>query len=291
MFVDAETRNQAYLTYERSFGKFGALAGVRGDVLHLVLEEKTRSVRSDRTYARLYPSLNLTYDLTNGRKLTAGYSRRVDRPPYALLDPIPYPQNPGFVLQGNMALRPQSTDAVEAGFERRKDAATISATLYYRRTRDAFSALYSNLPDGTLLQQTANAGRRTDGGLELILADELTPRLTYSLTADAYWTELAAPNLGFAQVRRALAGFGRANLNWQVSPKDLLQINVFVNGKTLLPQGHVAPYASGNIGYRRAIARNASLMLVVQDPFNSVKTRQVLNGGAELYSTATGCLR
>lgn len=281
VFLDEETRNQAYLTYGRAFGKLDALVGLRGDVLHLALEEETRSLRATPTYARLYPSLNLTYAVAKGETLSASYSRRVDRPPYALLDPIPYPQNPGFVLQGNMNLKPQSTDAVEMGFERRRDAATLSATLYLRRTRDVFSALYANLPDGTLLQQTANAGRRKDGGFELTLADKLTPKLTYSLTADLYWTELSAPDLGFARARRSLAGFGRANLNWQASPKDFLQLNVFMNGKTLLPQGHVAPFASGNIGYRRTLTRTAFLMFVVQDPFHSVKTRQVLNGGAD----------
>jgi outer membrane receptor protein involved in Fe transport len=281
LFLDEETRNQAYLTYERPVGKLNALVGLRGEVLHLALEEKTRGVRATPTYRRLYPSLHLGYDLSNRRTLSFSYSRRLDRPPYALLDPIPYPQNPGFVLQGNVDLRPQSTDSVELGFERRKDAGSVSATLYYRRTRDAFSALYTNRPDGTLLQQTTNAGRRTDGGLELTVADKLTRGLGYSLTANAYWTELAAPGLSLASSRQALAGFGRANLDWQVSPRDFVQVNVFVNGKTLLPQGHVAPFASGNIGYRRTVARNASLLLVVQDPFNSVRTRQVLNGGAD----------
>jgi outer membrane receptor protein involved in Fe transport len=283
VFLDDETRDQVYGVYERAFGKLDILMGLRADVLHLELAEQTRSLSADHTYDGLFPSLHLNYDLSEGRKLLASYSRRIDRPSYALLDPVPYPQNPGFVLRGDMDLRPQSTDSTEFGFETRKDSASFSATLYHRQTRNAFSSLYTNLPDGTLLQQLANAGRQTTDGLEITFAKKLTPKLDYNFSADAYWSELAAPNLGLMQTRHAFTAFGRGNLNWRLTEKDFLQFNVFVNGKTLLPQGYVAPFASGNIGYRHAITSNASLMFVIQDPFQSVRTEQVLTefGGVD----------
>ena len=213
----------------------------------------------------------------DGRTLTASYSRRVDRPPYALLDPLPYPQNPGFITEGNVNLRPQDTDSFELGFDDRKDASSLQATLYYRQTRDAFSYLFTPQADGGLLQQIINAGSQTNGGLELAATRNLTSKITYNLSADAYWTELATPGV---QTRSIITGFGRANLNWQLTAKDFLQLNVFMNGKTLLPQGYVQPFVSGNIGYRHTINGKASWMFVIQDPFNSAKTREVLDSAA-----------
>jgi len=277
-FLDDESHHAAYATYERPIGKLDAQIGLRAEALRLALDERTHNARSMRHYDRLYPSLHLSYELSAGHTLTASYARRVDRPSYAQLDPVPYPQNPGFVFVGNSALKPQDTDSLEFGYEVRKDAFDLQATAYYRQTHCAFSSLYTLLPGGTLSQQAVNAGDQRNGGLELVLADKLTRTLTYNLSADAYWTELAAPNLGFAQQRRALTGFGRANLNWQLAKKDFLQFNVFVNGETLLPQGRVKPYASGNIGYRHTINARLSWMLVIQDPFASARTRQVLNG-------------
>jgi hypothetical protein len=69
-----------------------------------------------------------------------------------------------------------------------------------------------------------------------------------------------------------------SNLDWQLTKKDFVQVNVFVNGETLLPQGYVKSFASGNIGYSRTLNSKMSLMLVLQDPFDSARTRQVLNG-------------
>ena len=131
-FLDEEMHNQAYVTYERPFGKLDAQLGLRGDLLHLDFNERPQNDRSNQDYGALYPSLHLSYDLTNMRKLAASYSRRVDRPPYGLLDPIPYPQNPGFEIVGNRSLRPQNTDSFELTFESRKDASSLLATLYYR---------------------------------------------------------------------------------------------------------------------------------------------------------------
>ena len=277
-FLDDEIHNQAYVTYGRPFGRLDTQAGLRGEVLHLALDAQPLNARSGQTYGRLYPSLHLAYDLTDGHKLTASYSRRVDRPSYALLDPIPYPQNPGFVFQGNEALKPQDTNSAELGFEAHKNVASLLATLYSRQTANAFSSLYVSQPNGTLVQQMVNAGRQRNGGLEIVLADKLTPKLTYSVTADAYWTALSAPNLGFSQTAHTVTGFGRANLNWRVTDKDAFQFNIFVNGKTLLPQGYVEPFASGNIGYRHTVNSKVSWMVVIQDPFNSVRTREVLKG-------------
>ena len=128
------------------------------------------------------------------------------------------------------------------------------------------------------MQQAVNAGSSQNGGLEVALSNKLTPNLSYSLSADAYWTAISARNLGFTQGLDAVTGFGRANLNWRLSPKDFLQLNLFVNGKTLLPQGYVAPIASGNIGYRHTVNSQLTWMVVLQDPFNSFRIRQVFNG-------------
>jgi outer membrane receptor protein involved in Fe transport len=278
IFLDDEDYHQIYATYQRPFGKLDALIGLRAERLHLALDEQTRNVRSSQNYDRLYPSLHLSYAPSDRRKLTASYARRVDRPSYALLDSIPYPQNPGFVFVGNASLRPQDTDSFELGYETGKDASSFLATLYYRQTHHAFSYLYALSPGGTLTQTAVNAGEQRNGGLELVLGNRLARNITYSVSADGYWSQLESPSLGFTRARRAATGFGRANLNWQLTRKDFLQLNVFVNGETLLPQGHVAPFASGNIGFRHSFNNGLSALLVIQDPFDSVRTRQVLNG-------------
>lgn len=283
-FADDETDNQVYATYDHSFGKLDSLFGLRGEIVNRALNQMTQGARSSQDYSRLYPTLHLAYDLGSGKRITANYSKRIVRPLAYQLDPFVYAPSAGVLQQGNPSLTPQETDSYELGYEARKDAANFLATLYYRQTNNAFSTVYSVGADGTLLQRTANAATQKNGGLELVLANRLSPNLTYNLSANAYYTEVSAPNLGFTLTQSALTGFGRANLNWQVTLKDFLQLNVFVNGKGLVPQGYTLPVVSGNIGYRHTVNNRVSWMIVAQDPFYSLRSKTVLNalGGTEV---------
>lgn len=239
----------------------------------------------NQTYDRLYPTLHLAYDLGAGKRLTASYSKRVVRPQPIDLDPFHSTQTPTVVIAGNPSLSPQDTDSYELGYEDRKGPSNFLATLYYRQTNNAFSFVYTDLGDGALLQQRENVGYQANGGLELVLVNKLTKKLTYNLSVDAYWTDINAPNLNLTTTTQsAFTGFGRANLNYQVTPKDFLQLNLFVNGKTLVPQGYVEPTISGNIGYRHTINNKVSWMFVVQDPFHSLKNKLVLDtsGGSNV---------
>lgn len=122
--------------------------------------------------------------------------------------------------------------------------------------------------------------------MELVWANKLSSKLTYNLSADAYRAEISAPYLNSVLTQSALTGFGRANLNWQVTPRDFMQFNLFVNGKSLIPQGYVEPTISGNIGYRHTVNNKVSWMFVVQDPFHSLKNRMILDtsGGTQRRS-------
>ncbi len=285
-FIDNETHNQAYITYQQPFGKLDVLFGLRGETVHLGLDQVQNppvANTPDQTYSRFYPTLHLAYDLGGGKQLTASYSKRVVRPQPIDLDPFRSSQVPTVIIAGNPSLLPQDTDSYELGFENRKAASSFLATLYYRQTNNAFSTVFTDLGNNVLLQERENAGYQANGGLELVSINKLTSKLTYNLSADGYWTEVSAPNLvGLIQgptTQSAFTGFGRANLNWQMTPKDFVQFNIFANGKALLPQGYTSPMVSGNVGYRHTINNKVSWSFVLSDPFKTLKSKIVLNEG------------
>jgi outer membrane receptor protein involved in Fe transport len=237
----------------------------------------TQSRRYGQNYGHLYPTLHLSYDVGEGRRLTASYSKRVNRPFFVDVNPYRQSNSPQSAAQGNPDLKPELTDSFEVGFERRKGPSILLATLYYRSTTDAITVLATDLGDGVLLAQRANAGERQNAGLELVKTGKLNAKLTYNLSANLYWSRIQSPNLGVNVNRSATTGFGRANLNWQVTPNDFVQVNLFANGKTLYPQGYGAPTASGNIGWRHKVNDKVSWMLVAQDPFDTLRNKLVLD--------------
>lgn len=276
-FNDVEVHHQAYVTLQKKFDDLTVLGGLRGEAVDLDLNQRTLGLRNGQNYTKFYPTLHLSWDLGEGRKLTGSYSKRVQRPTASDLNPFLFIQGPTGGSQGNPNLRPQETNAFEVAFERRKGQASLLATAYYRASDNAFSTVIEDTGGGFLVNRRENLGRQTNTGVEVNLGNRLTPKMTYNLSFNAYYSTVGAQNLGFATERSSFAAFGRANLNWQVTPKDFIQVNVFANGKQLLPQGYALPSVSGNIGYRHTINDKLSWMVVVQDPFDSLKQTFVLD--------------
>jgi outer membrane receptor protein involved in Fe transport len=278
-FSDIETHNNAYVTLQKKLDKLTVLGGVRAETVHLDLNQLTPGIRSEQDYSRIYPTLHLGYALSEGRNLTASYSKRVQRPTPADLDPFLYSNNGNSAILGNPNLTPQDTDAYELGYETRKGAAFTLITVYRRDTHNAFSTVLTDLGNGVLLQSRANLGQQSNTGIEWTMGNKLGPKLTYNLSLNAYQTAISGGALSFTSVTSAFTGFGRANLNWQVTPKDFVQLNVFANGRQLLPQAYIQPVVSGNIGYRHNLNNKVSWMVVVQDPFNSLGNKLVVDTG------------
>jgi hypothetical protein len=93
----------------------------------------------------------------------------------------------------------------------------------------------SDLGGGVLLTTRENLATSRNGGLELVANGRLTPKLTYNVSSNVFWNEIDASSLGFTGTRSLTALSGRANLNYQATPKDFLQINAFSSGKRLTP--------------------------------------------------------
>ncbi|HEY0436990.1 MAG TPA: outer membrane beta-barrel protein, partial [Phenylobacterium sp.] len=157
VFVDNETDNAAYGSYERRSGKVTLLAGLRAENARLDLDQQTQGVRGVHDYGRLFPNLHLAYDLGEGRQLSANHTWRTNRPSERQLDPFVTSQTPLYRQSGNPNLRPDDQSRYELGFEDQRGDSATALTLYYHHRAHAFSRLYSNLPNGVLLEETINA--------------------------------------------------------------------------------------------------------------------------------------
>jgi hypothetical protein len=74
-----------------------------------------------------------------------------------------------------------------------------------------------------------------------------------------------------------LTGFGRGSLNWQVTPKDLVQLNAFFNGEFLTPQGYFAPTGALNLGYRRKVTDQLAFVVTAQDVLRTFRFKSVID--------------
>jgi len=269
-FLFKQTLNALFATYQRPVGDLDLQLGLRLEDVRLDLRQLTSGETHQPAYTRAYPTLHLAYKLDDAYKLTASYSERVFRPPSVFLNPLRYMIDPQNVQQGNAELKPAITQSYELGVERKVGPTDDIATLYYRRNQDEFTQVVVPIGGGVFAQTFANLGRSQAVGLELVASGKLGAKLSYNASTNLYWKEIEAGNLGFSGSRSAYGISGRANLNWQARAEDLVQFNVFANGRGLAPQGVFEPNWSLNLGWRHQFTDRLSATTTVQDVLDTV---------------------
>lgn len=277
-FVFDQDVYAGYVTFERAFGDFTAQGGLRAEQVEIKANQVTTGQVFTNDYFKVYPSLHLGYTLSETNTLKASYSRRVQRPQVQDLNPFPVYQDPQNYRAGNPFLKPQVTDSFELGWQYRKGPAYYLATAYFRSSDGVVTDVVRDLGEGVLLTTRDNLNKSRNGGLELVANGRLTPKITYNVSSNIFWNEIDAGNLGFDGKRSATTVSGRANLNWQATPKDFFQLNAFTSGKRLTAQGHREPMQMLNLGYRRKVNDKLSLVVTVQDALDSFEDKVITDG-------------
>lgn len=264
-----------YATYEQSFGKLTALPGLRLEEVVIDTDQVTTRSGGGQDYFSAYPTLHLSYELDEHRQLKASYSRRVQRPSPQAFNPFRVYNSPTSFSEGNPGLMPEVTQSYELGYEFRKKKTYYLATLYYRDNAQLFTPIVRNLGGGVLLNTTENLGHSRNAGLELVANGQLTKTLSFNASTSLFWNEINAANLGILQTRSAFLMSGRANVNWQVTKTDFVQLNAYAFGKQLTAQGYRTSFVSLNLGWRHKFDEKLAGVVTVQDPFDSSRQRSV----------------
>lgn len=99
-------------------------AGTAGSLQELTLTRVERGFKSSRSYDGVYPSVHLTYNITDDLLARFAYAKTIGRPDYAQIIPNTdineddsNPSNPGSITIRNTALRPWTADNFDVSLE------------------------------------------------------------------------------------------------------------------------------------------------------------------------------
>jgi outer membrane receptor protein involved in Fe transport len=273
-FIYDSTVHAAYGTYARKIRSFGYLAGVRVEQTDTTANQVTTGSRGKTSYARVFPSLHLSYDLSETHQLQLNYSHRVHRPEGDDLNPFPEYQDPFNLRAGNPRLVPEEIHSIEAGWQYKNDETTYLATGYYRYRYHGMTEVARYIDATTLLTTKENLGISRAGGLELGATTRWKDRVGVNFSANVYRNEIDASNLGFSARRAATAWEAKLNASWDVTKATLVQFNSNYSAKRLTPQGYRLPSAVANVGLRHNLSdRKTALIVSLSDVFDSLKER------------------
>jgi outer membrane receptor protein involved in Fe transport len=277
-FIYKSVVHALYATYGRPVGPIDILAGLRFEQTFSDAEQVTAAIKDENDFARLYPSLHLSHDLTDTQQIQLSYSHRVQRPDSWDLNPYPRYDDPRNLWAGNPDLEPEDIHSIEAGWQYRSEGITYLASIYQRYRYNGITRVTRLINGDTLLTTSENLDSSRSTGVELGVTQRWRNQLSLNFSGNIYREEISAENLGFSDNKDATAWDAKLNANWEFSKAFTFQVTSGYRAKRLTPQGERRPNHVTNLGARYNFpSRRTSLVLTVSDVFESLKSETVLD--------------
>ncbi len=264
-----------YQSYQGSFGAWALLGGLRTELTTTDADQVTYGSATRSRYTEVYPSLHVDRTLSDQSTVSLGASRRVTRPDPGYLNPyIDYEYTPNL-RAGNANLKPQFTQSFDLGYQYDGPKSSYGVTGYYRRNKDSVTDVVEYLGNGVSLTTKTNLPRNDSAGLELMATGRLLSKLTYSVSADAFYAQIDASALGISGLRETTGVNAKVKLSYEPTVADSAQIAVTRTDKRLTPQGNISAINVVNLGYKRTLTPKLSMVATISDLFSGQRYRRV----------------
>lgn len=276
-FVLNRTIHAGYVSYEQHFGDFGILGGLRVEQDFLHTDLKTTGETNDSDALGFYPSLHLSYNLTDTQMLRLSYSRRLNRPGTGNLNPARYSSDAFNVWSGNPHLKAEDTDSYEVSYRRAGEKSDFVLTGYYRATYKGITSVYRYLSPTVLLTTVDNLAHRMASGLEANFNQGLFEGVSLRSTATLAYAEINPGPLSVGKKQSGITWNIKGGIDWNITPDDLMQFNAKYSGKEKMPQGYRDPTYSGDLSYKHQFGSGLSGLLTINNLFDSMDRNSVLD--------------
>ena len=285
-FIYEMSTHALYATVNTKLGKFGAMAGLRGEYWRVNTESRDywqeyglaeRDPAFKKNFFKLFPSLFLNYELTPTAQLQLNYTRRMHRPWGGQLNSFRDTRDASLVSFGNPELTPEYTNSFSLNFLKTWPEHTLSIGAYYRPTTDVIQRISYNVND-TIYSTNENVAKSQSAGLELILKDKLFRILDLTTTVNAYYYKL--DGFSYSINDQVVTGASDENFSWDarvlasvVLPYGIsIQATGNYRSRSVVTQGYRKANASLDLGLRKTFFNKAlALSINCRDVFNTRK--------------------
>jgi outer membrane receptor protein involved in Fe transport len=272
-----QTVNALYGEYDKTLGPWFFQGGLRAEATRASWLQITGNIPGGRSEFGLYPSLQAERVLGADDKLTASVSRRVTRPDPEALNPFTDHQDIYNLRAGNPNLLPQDTWSSQLAWAHSAGTHAWGVTGYYRIDRNSVTDLARPLGGGVVLLTKTNLPKSQSAGVEFSASGRLVRRLSFSLSGEAFYTQIDATALGAPGLASTLGVNLKGSLEYRPTARDTAQVSVSRTDRRLTAQGFVDPINLVNLGFKHQLSRQLALVFTVSDVLNGQKFRRFVN--------------
>ncbi len=240
-------------------------------------------------YTQPFPNVRFGYKLSDRAKLSVAFSRRVDRPAEVDIRIFPKYDDAEIIKVGNPALRPQFTNAIEAGFKQSWRGGYLYGAAYHRWADGTITRIATTVPGSTLIYAVfQNAGRSYNSGLEAILEQKVSPAYSFNLNANVYRNQIngfsvenryPTPTVFSQPQQDLISGTVKMNNNFKFSKVLNGQATLIYLAPDLIPQGRIGQRFSLDVGLKQIVQKGrGEVFLNATDLLGTLVIRKDIQG-------------
>ncbi|WP_302214711.1 outer membrane beta-barrel family protein [uncultured Prevotella sp.] len=199
-FIYKQDLHAFYTTLSYKFGALSLMGGLRGEYWRVNTESYTWEQEHDaslreqpfkKDYFQLFPSVFMSWQMTETQQLQLNYTRRLRRPWGGQLNSFRDTRDATTVSFGNPYLTPEFSNSFSLNYLKQWNDHSLLVSAYYRPTTDVIQRIsYKNQEDGLFYQTSMNVAKSVSTGLEMTVKNKLWRILDLTTSANAYYYHL-----------------------------------------------------------------------------------------------------
>lgn len=312
-FIYENTTHAGYVTANLTLGKLGIMAGLRGEYWKVYTKSldwwqdheengiKKECNPYEKDFFKLFPSLFMSYQLTETQQLQLNYTYRLRRPRGGQLNDFRNTSDASMVSFGNPKLTPEYSNSFSLNYLKTWDQHSLLVSAYYRPTTDVMQRISYRGKDGKTMYSTSmNVAKSQSSGLELTAKNKIFKIVDLNTNVNAYYYKLDgfSHNISIDDEgnpvssgtgTQTVTGESRDNFTWNARmtaslrlPYDIsIQTSGRYNSRTVITQGYRPSSYQVDFGIRKNFFNRLFTL--------SINCRDVLNSRhGESYRSGDG---
>ena len=142
-----------------------------------------------RNFSDIFPTIFLSYKLSETQELQVNYTRRLQRPFGGMLNSFKNISDSTNISYGNPELTPEFTNSLELNYLKTWDGHTLSFSAYFRPSSDVIQQI-AYIDNGVRYSTNRNIAKSQRSGLEIIGKNKLFSKLDLTTTFNAFYYTL-----------------------------------------------------------------------------------------------------
>lgn len=273
-----------YIIYSNLLGKLNYQLGLRSEYSPTNFELPNTTEKYEKNNFDLFPSVNLTYEISPFDNLQAGYTRRINRPNPNNLNPFIDYSDPLNLRKGNPDLEPEYTNSFQLTYLKFFGEVSLNPSVFYKNTYNSITRFRTIIDTNATLTTFLNLADSKTYGAELIATLQAGKNISLNGSVNYSNTQIngtdVQPTLNNSGQTWTVKLNGNFNLWYDID----LQMSYNYQGLRPMILGEIQPFWSFDIGVKKDILDNKfSISARASDIFNTTKFN--------VYLTNTGYIQ